>query len=122
MAALALPSGAMADTHLLEGYRAIELPKIDLSSQTPFALADDFLSLVGATVGDSKISLIVEQTAQGYVFDFKLREYLDDSLAGENYRVIVQQHGARYYVSDAGVQYLCARGKNTTTPQAEYCP
>ncbi|WP_425655837.1 hypothetical protein [Roseobacter sp. EG26] len=124
MCSVVLGTGSIlaADTDVLDGYRVVALPQIDLSSQTPLALADDFLSFVGVDIAETEMSLSVEKTPKGYLFDFHLRGYLDDSLAGENYRMLVKKHASRYFVSHAGVQYICARGANTTEPQVAYCP
>lgn len=117
-----LPFTTMAEEGYLNSYRSVELPSVNISSQKPFSLADDFLSYIGIDTADTKIAMNVRYTSSGYIFDFQLRGYLDDSLKGENYRIVIEEHENRYFISGAGVQYLCARGENTSLPQSKYCP
>lgn len=117
-----LPFRTMAEEGYLNSYRPVELPSVNISSQKPFSLADDFLSYIGIETADTLVAMNVETTSEGYIFDFELRGYMDDSLKGENYRVVVEEHESRYFISGVGVQYLCARGENTSTPQSKYCP
>lgn len=117
-----LPFKIMAEEGYLNSYRLVELPSVNISSHGPFSLADDFLSYIGIETADTQVAMNVETTSEGYIFDLELRGYMDDSLKGENYRVLVEEYESRYFISGAGVQYLCARGENTSTPQSKYCP
>jgi hypothetical protein len=132
----ALPLQTMANDGLLSGYRPVELPAVNISSPNPFSLADEFLSHVNANPSDTRLTMRVESIpdekvpegfkSDGFIFEFELSGYLDDSVAGDNYRVIigkvVKENKTQYFISKAGVLNICARGENTTVPQVALCP
>ena len=52
-------------------------------SQQPFSLSDEFVSYIGIETADAQVAMNAEATSKGYIFDFEIRGYLDDSVAGK---------------------------------------
>jgi hypothetical protein len=54
--------------------------------------------------------------------DIALRGYRDDSLRGENFRIVLRRDGNEWRLTGAGRQSICARGTNRGKAIAGRCP
>lgn len=123
LASLTFPAFA-GEMAALQDFRDVDLPSIAISGRGPFALIDEFLSHVDTDADAEDVDVEVEaaETDDGFVVDIRLRGYKDDSLLGEDFRLVLDKTDGRYFIARAGVQYVCARGANAGKAQPNYCP
>ncbi len=107
----------------MKGYHILAVKLDSLSAETKPALAGAFLAWRDvADEGDVKIVRDTPKLGPFSVLDMEARGYRDDSISGENFRLIVYRKDDLFYLRSAGVQYICARGINKGKPQTGLCP
>ena len=56
------------------------------------------------------------------IVDVIMEGYLDDSVAGEEYRGFISRTGAGWWLVSLGRRHICARGANPGVPTKDLCP
>ena len=56
------------------------------------------------------------------IVDVVMEGYLDDSVAGEEYRGVISRSGAGWQLEALGRRHICARGANPGVPTKDLCP
>lgn len=60
-------------------------------------------------------------SGDGIVVDIEMRGYLDDSVAGEDYRALIQWTEEGWRLDALGVRYICYRGETPGVPVTTLC-
>lgn len=119
-----LSSPAFSESHSpgLAGFRSLELPQVHINSDNVFSLLREFASFKDIETGQADLNVGITHQGDELTIDLNFSGYLDDSVSGENYRLVVHRGGDRYVLVNAGVQFVCGRGPNKGIPQTGYCP
>ena len=121
---LALTAPLKADPRL-QDYNVV-----DLSDWQP-RTADSAMALVEPLYrnhpesGEGRPTLKVDLRTDGpgtIVVDVVMEGYLDDSVAGEEYRGLISRAGTGWRLEALGRRHICARGANPGVPTKDLCP
>lgn len=121
---LVLVQPVSATDATLEGYRPV-----DLASWEP-RTAPSVMALVEPLYRDHPESLEGGPTLKidlhpgdsgELIIELEMGGYLDDSVAGQQYRAIVVQSSGGWRLQALGTRYICARGSNAGKPTVNLC-
>lgn len=126
IAALAIVSIARGEVYanereLLE-YRVITGEGHQVATLSPLGAIDAFLRINELDKIEDPISIDLRTVDTKVIADLFVKISDDDSLLGENYRLIIENADGLYFLRCVGVQYICARGRNVGEAQKGYCP
>lgn len=91
---------------------------------SPLAAAQHYAQYRPGYDGGSSLDLASRRadTSQSLVMVFSVESYADDSVAGEQWRIVIERVPGGWKVADAGVRYKCWRGADPGSWQKELCP
>ncbi len=115
-------SPLLADENLLADFRPFALPNAGISGIGPIDVVGTFIKLQDSKLFDTPVKITSRPEQNSLIVDIIFSEYKDDSISGENYRLIIQKTGKLFLLKRAGVQFVCARGSNAGHPQTNFCP
>jgi len=115
-------SGALAQEADFPGYTMLDLDEVERThAASVLAVVDGFLGPIEAPLPQRLVSLVVDGDGSALTVEVEVRGYLDDSIAGENFRARLVPEGDGWRLVALGRQVVCRRGPNAGEP-AEICP
>ena len=103
-------------------FNAIGLPQATFDS--PLAAAQHFARYDGGEEGIGTFDLSTRRAGvrDGIEMVFSVEGYADDSVRGEQWRIVVTPANPGWRVVEAGQRYSCYRGANPGSWQKGLCP
>jgi hypothetical protein len=127
IAACLMPAPPAHAADMLEGYAPV-----DLADYTPregpsaLMLLQDLIEGHPEALGgkpQTKIEMKPTEDGKAIQIDVEMTGYLDDSVAGEQYRAIVIEGKTRgWKLERLGRKFMCGRGDNAGKWQTNLCP
>jgi len=113
---------AFSEEEKLSAYKIGLLPEPTISAHNITLLLNEFFVFERQDTSDGTTSISIDASQDTIFVDLSFDGYVDDSLLGERYRLVIRRDDERLVLEKFGRQFVCARGSNVGKPQTKFCP